>query len=387
MRSIAVALLLALAPGAFPSPALAQSTTDDPTTAMARARFKEGVDFFDKGSFEQARASFLQAYALKKHPAVLLNLAWSCLKSGHALEAEHYFRQYLTESKDSTDKQRADANDGLNQSHAKLGRIEVVATAGTDVSIDGEHEGSTPLGDAVYVEPGAHTVKFKGTDGATDTNSVTVLAGEKAIARFAKLVTAPPPPPAASAAEPPPPPPPPPKEEEEEPKPEEHAEAKPAPHTDEPEPSHGSSSLSVVPAIIGGIVVVAGGVVAGVMLNSKETAQSKANATEANITSNGGKSCVPPTPSTLQGLAQACNSFISDNHDINTDATIGNIAIAVSGVALGVTIVYYVIAAATHHDSTASAQSGGAAQGFFKGAVLSPEVGRQTGGLSFTASF
>jgi len=381
-------MLLALAPGAFPSPALAQSTADDPTTAMARARFKEGVDFFDKGSFEQARASFLQAYALKKHPAVLLNLAWSCLKSGHALEAERYFRQYLNESKDSTDKQRADANDGLNQSHAKLGRIEVVAASGTDVAIDGEHEGSTPLGDAVYVEPGAHTVKFKGTDGATDTNSVTVLAGEKAIARFAKLVTAPTPPPPPAATEPPPPPPP--KEEsaeEEEPKPEEHTEAKPAPRTPEPEPTHGSSGLSLVPAIVGGIVVIAGGVVAGVMLNSKQTAQSKANATAANITTNGGKSCVPPTPSTLQGLAQACQSFKSDTQDINTDATIGNVAVGVGGVALAATIVYYVIAA-VHNDSASSAQSGGGATtGFFKGAVLTPEVGRQTGGLSFTASF
>src|SRR5580692_7246311 len=96
-RPLAVALLLALAPVAFAPTVVAQSAADDPTTAMARARFKEGVDFFDKGSFEQARASFLQAYALKKHPAVLLNLAWSCVKSGHALEAERYFKQYLAE--------------------------------------------------------------------------------------------------------------------------------------------------------------------------------------------------------------------------------------------------------------------------------------------------
>ena len=74
----------------------ARAETEDPTTAVARSRFKEGVDFYDKGQYEQARASFLQAYALKKHPAVLLNLAWSCLKSGHALEAEHYFKQFLS---------------------------------------------------------------------------------------------------------------------------------------------------------------------------------------------------------------------------------------------------------------------------------------------------
>ena len=83
-------------------------------------------------------ASFLQAYALKKHPAVLLNLAWSCLKSGHAMEAEKNFKLFLSEGKDITDKQRADANDGLNQSHSKLGRIEVSAVPGTEVTVDGE---------------------------------------------------------------------------------------------------------------------------------------------------------------------------------------------------------------------------------------------------------
>jgi Tfp pilus assembly protein PilF len=176
-RPLAVALLLALAPATLPLSTFAQGAADDATTNMARARFKEGVEFYDKGDFEQARVSFLQAYALKKHPAVLLNLAWSCLKAGHALEAEKYFKQFLSESKDITDKQRADANDGLNQSRAKLGRIEVSAVPGTEVTIDGEKVGTTPLTEPVAVEAGAHTVKFKGADGATETQSVTVLGG------------------------------------------------------------------------------------------------------------------------------------------------------------------------------------------------------------------
>src|SRR4029077_3305577 len=123
-RPIAVALLLTLAPAVFPPVARAQNAAEDPTTAMARARFKEGGEFYDKGEFEQARLSFLQTYALKKHPAVLLNLAWSCIKSGHALEADKYFKQFLAEGKDITDKQRSDATDGLTQTRARVGRIE-----------------------------------------------------------------------------------------------------------------------------------------------------------------------------------------------------------------------------------------------------------------------
>jgi hypothetical protein len=386
-RPIAVALLLGLAPLAFSPSVVAQSSSDDATTAMARARFKEGVDFFDKGSFENARVSFLQAYALKKHPAVLLNLAWSCLKSGHAFEAEHYFRQFLSDSKDISDKQRADANDGLNQTHAKLGRIEVMAASGTDVSIDGDHTGTTPLADAIYVDPGAHTVKFKSPDGTTDTNSVTVLAGEKAIARLAKPVTAPPPVASAETAPPPPPPPPPPKDEEEEPKAEEHAEAKPPPPP-EPERSHGHPGIfappvNMVPVVVGGVIAIAGGVVAGVMLNSKQAAQNKASALAQNIQSHGGTSCEPPTPANLGNLVQACQSYISDNNDINTDATVGNIALGVGAGALAITIIYYLAADKGGGDSTSSAQS----RGWLQGATLVPELGRSTGGLSFTAPF
>ncbi len=147
-RPIAVALLVALAPATFPLAAFAQSGAEDPVTSMARARFKEGVEYYDKGQFEQARVAFLQAYALKKHPAVLLNLAWSCLKSGHALEAKRYFKQFLAESKDITDKQRADANDGVNQARSKIGRIEVVAAQGTEITVDGDRVGTAPLADA-----------------------------------------------------------------------------------------------------------------------------------------------------------------------------------------------------------------------------------------------
>src|SRR5437870_1675886 len=96
----AAVLLLSLLPQIVTLPALAQQ--DDPVTLQARARFKEGVDFFDKGQYENARLAFLQAYALKKHPAVLLNLAQSSAKAAHPLEAAKYFQQYLRESTTAT---------------------------------------------------------------------------------------------------------------------------------------------------------------------------------------------------------------------------------------------------------------------------------------------
>ncbi|MFO0672060.1 MAG: hypothetical protein U0235_20950 [Polyangiaceae bacterium] len=88
------------------APRAAFAQTDDATTKAARARFQEGVSLYDKGQYEAARAAFLQAYALRKHPAVLLNLAQSSLRSGRPLEASKYFQQYLRESSNLTAAQR-----------------------------------------------------------------------------------------------------------------------------------------------------------------------------------------------------------------------------------------------------------------------------------------
>src|SRR5262249_4659779 len=104
-RRIAAVVLLALVPQTVTVTAFAQPA-DDPVTIQARARFKEGVDFYDKGQYENARLAFLQAYALKKHPAVLLNLAQSSAKAGHALEASKYFQQFLRESTTATPDQK-----------------------------------------------------------------------------------------------------------------------------------------------------------------------------------------------------------------------------------------------------------------------------------------
>jgi hypothetical protein len=367
-------------------PARAQTAAEDPTTEMARARFKEGVGFYDKGQFEQARASFLQAYALKKHPAVLLNLAWSSLKSAHALEAEHYFKQFLAESKDITDKQRADANDGLNQAHAKLGRIDVAAAAGTEVTIDGERAGTTPLTEPILVEPGAHTVKFKGPDGATDTDSITVLAGEKAIARFAKTASAAPaappattPPPAGTEAEATPAAPP---AAQEAPKPAEKPPVKESvnvgPHRD-----YLSPPATLAPVIVGGVVVLGSAAVAITMLISKSSAQSKATDTKNQILAHGGTSCTPVTfqsgvgPPVTDEITQACREYESDNQDVNSDATVGNIALGVGAIAALGTLIYWFVA-----DRKGDSPSAGSSA-----PVVAPIVDRSTGGLSLSGRF
>ena len=391
-RAIAACLLLSFAPTALPRPVYAQASADDPTTAMARARFKEGVEFYDKGEYEQARASFLQAYALKKHPAVLLNLAWSCLKAGHAIEADKYFKQFLSDSKDITEKQRADANDGLAQSRAKLGRIEVIAGAGTEVTIDGDRVGSTPLAEPIVVEAGAHTIKFKAPDGTVDTQSITVMGGERSVARVkastasapAAMAPLPPPatgvpPPAETGAPPSPPPAPPPKPPEESP-PHRAGHAHAAETTAEADTGGRSAfatpkNLTPVYLMGGAAILAYGG--AGLMLFFKGQAQGKADDATNQIKSRMG-SCDEngsAGPNATMTDKLLCSAYHTDVGQVNDDALWGNVLLATGVVLTAGAVIYWIVA------------DKGSDSGRAKAPVLTPVVGPGIGGLSLSGHF
>ena len=175
LRSSLLSLaLVCLSPFALPSHAFAQ---EDPTIEAARERFKEGVAYFDNKEFERARLAFVQAYALKPHPALLLNLAQSELRSGHEAEAATHFARYLREHAEATEEQRQAAREGLDAAKQAVGVVTLtVDQSGAEVLVDGANAGRSPLEDPLYLMPGEHTiVAQKGSDSARTT--VMVSAG------------------------------------------------------------------------------------------------------------------------------------------------------------------------------------------------------------------
>jgi hypothetical protein len=172
----------------------ARADDDSTTTAAARERFKEGVSYFDQKQYEKARAAFVQAYALKKHPAVLLNLAQSELRSSHERDAAQHFAQYLREASEASPPEREAAQAGLTSAKAAICELNLTADADSDVSVDGAPQGTAPLPGALYLEPGAHTVQAKKGDRVVS-QSITVKAGET---KELKLKFAPEPAPAAA---------------------------------------------------------------------------------------------------------------------------------------------------------------------------------------------
>jgi hypothetical protein len=180
-RAYLAALVLAASSAALPC-RYAAAQEKDAVTEMAKRRFQEGVKFFDQKRYEEARAAFLQAYALKHHPAVLLNLAQCELRSGHHLEAARHFSAYLRDPPaNGTSGERSDAEKGLSSARAKLGRIQVSVTSGAEVLVDGENVGTSPLPEAVDSAPGNHTVEAR-LGGRSTSTSVTVTVGRSATA-------------------------------------------------------------------------------------------------------------------------------------------------------------------------------------------------------------
>jgi len=366
-RSVATALLIALAP-VVASPSAFAQTSEDPVVKAARARFNEGVEFYDKGQYENARASFLQAYALRKHPAVLLNLAQSSLHSGHTLEAARSFQQFLRDSNGLTATQRSDAEKGLTEARTKLGRLEISAPAGTEIEVDGDHVGAAPLSETVDVEPGSHTVKS-----SVDSKTLTLAAGQVAPVRLS--------PAAATADTPVPPPVVPVPIEEPTPLPVAPS-ATPKAAEPSPEKTRGffSPPKTMAPFWVGLAVGVAGGATAVVFAVFKGEASSNSQTLQSEIVHNANERGISPnnicvTPPTA--FQSACSSFQNDINLLNTDATVANVAVGVGIAGVAFSLGWYLFAA--KQDATPEAPN---ASGPFV-----PFVGPHEGGLGYSGSF
>lgn len=362
-RRITAAVLISLLPHTVALPAWSQPA-DDATTVQARARFKEGVDAFDKGRYEEARLAFLQAYTLKKHPSVLLNLAQSTAKSNRPLEAAGYFKQYLKEATTATPQQKKDAETGLAEVRQKIGQISVVAPPGTEITIDDQKVGTAPV-DIQDVEPGQHTVK-----GGSQTATVTAVVGQKTEARLLpadKPATPPTTPPTEPPTEPVKPPVEPPKNEE--------------------KPGAFSANDPMWPIYVGLGVTGVGAVGAIVFAIFKSQAQSKADDVAADIRNKATTQYGQPAqgacnnPALKPNFDKACATLRDNNDKVDSNATIANVSLVVMAVGAVGTVAYFFAGPKRGEKKDARLEK----PSFVQSPKLSPWAGYQSGGLTLSA--
>lgn len=168
------ALCLSLQLALVPRLARAQ---DNENLELARQRFREGVTFYDQRNYEKARIAFLQAYAIKPHPSVLLNLAQSELRANRPADAAGHFAEFIRDNPDVGDAEKQEAELGFAAARSKVAEVVVECDIeGATVSVDGEERGTTPLDGPVYLAPGGHEITaVSGT--LSGSRVVTAVAG------------------------------------------------------------------------------------------------------------------------------------------------------------------------------------------------------------------
>jgi len=147
---------------------------EDVLDATSDMRFEEGLSALRTGKYEQARASFLQVLAVTPRKAtVLWNLALAERNSGHYVEALGHLRAYFANPNADLNKNRELKQDVYRELLQATGHLKVLADGGTEIVVDGDVKGKTPLADVVDVKPGTYRV----TAGSRNAD-VTVMAGE-----------------------------------------------------------------------------------------------------------------------------------------------------------------------------------------------------------------
>lgn len=193
---ITAALLGALSPPAW--------ADDERAPPEADARFSEGVALQKQGKHDEARAKYLQALALFRSPATLLNLALLEEEMGRFDDALRHLRAYLTHPKAKADKVAALKREMLPSLMGQTGHIDVKAPPGVPVQLDGKDVGKAPLDELLDVMPGKHVVAASGRS-----TEVILKGGESKTVDLAPAAVPPTPAPSTSATFTPPPTPPP----------------------------------------------------------------------------------------------------------------------------------------------------------------------------------
>jgi PEGA domain len=136
----------------------ASAQPEDATTMRARELFERGVAAYDRGVYYEALQAFQEAYQLRPHPAVRVNIANCYDKLDRPAEAMAAFEQFLGSGAGSS-RQQAEVQSALEALRKRVGRLLMrVTPEGARIVIDNGDERRAPLPDAVRLKVGRHQV-------------------------------------------------------------------------------------------------------------------------------------------------------------------------------------------------------------------------------------
>jgi len=158
------------------APAFAQPAKPTPeATRDAGKHFHRGVALFNEADYAGALAEFKKAYDIAPNPAVLYNIGQTHFQLRSYAAALQVFERYLAEAGASAE-HRAEAEANVETLRSRVGKIDVIAADGTEVTIDDEVAGKTPLPPIQAAVGRRKVTVFK--DGSQQVRFAEVSAGE-----------------------------------------------------------------------------------------------------------------------------------------------------------------------------------------------------------------
>jgi len=162
---------------AQPLPSTPAKAEGDALTKKARQLYAEGVKAYQQARWEEARASFLAAWALAKHYTIAGNLADCEMRLGLYRDAAEHLAFYVREvGKDSTSTtdERKDGERHYEEARAKVASVAVrVNVPAAELYVDGKLVGQAPLVDPLFLDAGSHLIEAR-SEGYPSVNTTVV---------------------------------------------------------------------------------------------------------------------------------------------------------------------------------------------------------------------
>ena len=308
-RGLACACLLMVTGIAAHSHAQGDGADSD----RANLLFKKGKIAFNASKYSDALRIYTEAWSLKQSPDIAANLAQTESELGkHRDAAEHFSFALAHLLPSTTEEQKQALAEGLAQEKKEIGSLHVtLEPADSTLTID-EIPVTVPASGDLFVEPGEHAVSASREGYESRQQTIRLSKGSSQVLWLRLTQIGTPAEPSASAA----------------------GQGRGAEKTDVRAPPSGQSSKrSIVPALVGGGLVVAGAAVGVVFLVSANSSQKDADRLRAALP--GANSWGPGSR-----YATGCAELRDKNSDIDRARTVEIIGFSVAGAAAVGTAVY-----------------------------------------------
>ena len=148
----------------------------------ARVHFQRGRELEAAGNLMGALAEYQTAMELRPTFRLHRHMGRVCRGMGRYREALEHFQTFLREGEGSLNAaEGGETQEALTEVRRNLASVQVVATQGASVFVDGVRVGNTPLNEAILVDPGAHRLELR-LDGHQDFDErFEVAAGDERI--------------------------------------------------------------------------------------------------------------------------------------------------------------------------------------------------------------